>query len=160
TPPPSCFCHPEHLTQPKTRSLADLLCCEERLKHLVENFVGDACAGVSDGKHHVIAGRWFLGPLRGAQFNIRGSNRDRPTARHRIALVDRQVQNDKFYLARISERQREWTPKSNFNPVSCADGALEEPPHSGDDPIEIDRFRSHALLPREGEKLRRKSRAV
>src|SRR5262249_42696170 len=149
--------NPEHLRQPKARSFAHFLCCEERLKHIVDNLIRDACAGIRNGTRDVITGWWLLGAHRSTEPDVRGSDCDRSTARHRVSGVDSQVQDDKFDLAPIGERQREWMRKSSFNPVSRADGALKQPAHSGNDPIKIDCFRGYALLPRKGEELRCKS---
>src|SRR5262249_7581215 len=149
--------NPEHLRQPKARSFADFLRCEERLKHLVENLIRDACAGIGNGTSDIIARRWLLGAPRRTEPDVRGSDCDCSTARHRISRVDSQVQDDKFDLASIGERQREWMRKNSFNLVTSPDGTLKQPAHSCNDPIKIDCFRGHTLLSREGEELCSKS---
>jgi hypothetical protein len=151
---------PKHLRQPEAGSLADLLRREEWLEHLVKNVVRDPRTGVGDGTHHVITRYRLLGTLRRAKPNVRGFDRDRPTVRHRITGINCQVQDDQFDLARIGERQRETIGEDSLDPVCRAHRTLEQSSHTGDDPIEFDRFWGHALLPSEGKELRCESCAA
>jgi hypothetical protein len=160
TPTAQLLSDPKHLRQPEAGSLADLLRREKWLEHLVKNVVRDSRAGVGDGTHHRITRYGLLGTLRRAEPNVRGLDRDRPTVRHRITGINCQVQDDQFDLARIGERQRETISEDSLDPVCRAHRTQEQSSHTGDDPIEFDRFWGHALLPSEGKELRCESCAA
>ena len=82
-----------HGRKPETGALADFLGREERLEDLVDDIGWDSGAGIRYGDPHVVRRRHALvgemtGFLRG---HVGGSNRQLAAVGHRVAGVDREI---------------------------------------------------------------------
>jgi hypothetical protein len=91
---------PIHLTQPQTRTLADLLGGEERLKSAGKPIRGHAMASVADTNEGILARRNFgiravIVPI---ERLIGCFHRQLAANRHRVSGVDRDIDEARFQL--------------------------------------------------------------
>ena len=110
-------------------------------------------AGVGDRHDGVIASGRFLRPRRGPERHVAGRDGNHAAFGHRVARVDRQVEQHEFDLRRVGERGRQIGRRPHGDVDRRADRAAQQLRHAGDHPVEVGRRRVHALLAREGEQL-------
>ena len=92
-----------HGREAEPGALPQLLRRVERLEEMTQDRAVHADAGVADGEHHVRAGTraWMLGGVSLVEFHVRGLDRQHAAARHRVAGVEREIEDHLFNLARI-----------------------------------------------------------
>ena len=118
-------------------------------------FLGYADAGVGYFDQHVIAGGhdFVAAPHGACLIDVSGADRQGAAALHRVARVDRQIDDDLFELALVDLGKTEIAPVHDLELDIFADQAAQEmrqlDQHIGD----VDDARLQGLLPREGQEL-------
>ena len=149
--------------QAKPGSLPDRLGREERLENLLEGLVGHANAGVAHADHDIVTGFDLLlrETLSVGQDFTGGDNRQRAPLRHRVARVDRQIEDRILELMGIRQRRPVLGGKVHRKPDRLAQGPPQHLLHAADQLIDIDRLGVERLAPGEGEQpVRQRCRAT
>ena len=132
-------------------ALADLLGREEGLDRASEDLLGHAFAGIGDRDQHIIARRQIRRRLAAA--DIGGADRQPAASGHRVAGVDRQVQQHQLDLRRVDQRGPQPLGQHGLDAHGRPDRAEQHVARFTDQPIEIERPRREALLARKSEQL-------
>ena len=144
-----------HGRETKTRAFAALLGREERLENPRLRRLVHSGAGIGDGQHHVRAGDGAaMGRrVRGVELDVRRLDRQLPARQHRVASVDREVDDDLLDLPRIGvdaiERRRQ--PRLELDVL--ADQPPQQRVHADHDFVEIQNLRVEHLPAAEGQQL-------
>src|SRR6266850_3069051 len=89
---------PDYLAEPEPRALSDLFCREKRLEGLGCDLPRHARSGVVHGDRDIISNGQPRGPTAIASSDILCRYRDPTSVRHRIAAVDRKIQQNQLQL--------------------------------------------------------------
>ena len=88
---------------------------------------------------------------------VRGADVEPPAARHRIARVHGQVEDDLLHLRRVGDGEPEPGAEIDHELDLGADQALQHPGHLEDDHVQVDQLGAKLLPPAEGEQLPRQA---
>ena len=94
------------------------------------------------------------------EVRVAGFDRKLAALRHRVARVDREVQDRAFELVRVAQRGPEPAGGDDFEADGLADGAPEQLLHAGDEPVGVDGLGVERLAAREGEQTVREGRGA
>ena len=148
----------QDLRQAKAGPGARRLGGEKRLEHLGQHRRGHAVAGVADGDGDVVARagiacqRFGLGVTLG-DGDVGGLDRQRADGRHRVARVDREVEDDQLDLGGIDHRRPEPRDQTPLQADMAAERTAQQAVHAGDNAIEVHRAGQQLLAAGEGEQL-------
>ena len=136
-----------------------LLGGEERFKYVLPRLVGHAGAVVADGQQHGgTAQHLRLSNARDfRRFHVGCANAQPAAARHGIARVGRQVDEDLAHLVRIRLHQPQRGPESRDHLDILPNHTLQHLLHAGDQHVEIEWFGFDDLLAAEREQLFRQA---
>ena len=138
-------------------ALAHLLGGEERLEDLAEHAGRNAAAGVGDRQRAVVGDRQDVGAeLRDlVRLHRIGLDRQRSAAlrHHRVAGVDREVDDHLLELARVGADRPEVAAMLDDELDRLAEQPLQQVRHFRDDVGKLEHLRPQRLLAREGEQL-------
>ena len=144
----------EDLAEAEPSALADLLGGEERLESLGADLVAHAVAGVADGDDDVFARLRLLRPARGAAHDgVAGLDGEAAADLHRVARVDREVEDHQLDLRRVDQRRPEMFGEHRLDADRTAHRALQQVAQVGDGAVEVERLGLEALPARKGEQL-------
>src|SRR5439155_8285668 len=101
---------PKHCREAEPRAVARRLRGVERFEEMLLNRSVHSRTGVADGEHHVRAGgrARMVGDKRLIELHVRGFDRQGAPVRHRIARVQREIENHLLDLSWISAHAIEW----------------------------------------------------
>ena len=145
-----------HHAQAETRALPFGLGREERLEHALAHFGRHAGARIGDGDHHVLAGRHVGVALRVGivERGIARFDREPAVAVHRVAGVDREIQQRVLHLERIDERIPQAARHDRLDLDAVAERAAEHVVEAAHEAAEIHDLRRERLTAAEREQLR------
>ena len=112
----------------KTRALACFLGGKERLEHFFQKFSGHAATIVGHCNHHIVPWHhfWILVSVEAIQVNLLSFNGQLSTIIHRIARIDREIQDSRFKLRRVNQTVRIARHNINREFNVLAKGALNQ----------------------------------
>jgi hypothetical protein len=145
--------------EPKSRPLPHFLGGEKGLEDLRQQVRSDPGARVRDSKSGIIGDRQdlaaHLAHIVGAyRISLDGQSPAAVSlALHRIASVDREVDDDLLELARIGSNGAEATAMLDLELHRLAEQALQQGGDLGDDVGQLENLRPEGLLAREGKQL-------
>ena len=128
---------------------------EERLEHPGDHLGGHAGAGVRDPQPGVAA-RLEAGPggcVGLVHGDVRGIDRELPAAGHRVARVDRQVDQDLLELAGVRLDRPQAAGGHGGQVDVLAQGAAQQLLQAADDVVEAEHLRVHDIAAREDQQL-------
>ena len=120
----------EDLAEAEAGALADRLGGEERLERAFPDFLGHAAAGVGDRKLEIFAGLDVADGI-GGHGHILGGDRQAAVAVHRVAGVDREIEDRIFELVRIDEHRPGFGVEPGLDLDPLAQRAVEQVGHAG-----------------------------
>ena len=141
--------------QAEAGALADLLGGEERLEDLLQHVRRDAGAGVLDLDQHVVGRRQFaIGEgLALLGRDVAGAHRQVAAGRHRVARVDRQIDDHLLELADIDLDRPQVAAVIDLELDVVADQAGKQHAQIGQHVGQVQHLRPQRLLAREGQQL-------
>ena len=141
----------------ETAALAGLLGREKRLDRPPQHLVGHALPGIRNRDQHIIARSEVRSRL--APAHIGCADRQAAAFGHRVAGVDRQVQQHQLDLRGIDQRRPQSVGQHGLDAHGGTDRAKQHIGGFAHQPVQIERGRGKALLARESEQLVSQSRA-
>ena len=146
-----------HHRQAEAGALAERLGGEERLDRPLQYLRRHAVAGIDHRQFQVAAG---LQRGIAARLIFGDPDIDRAAVRHRVARVDREIEDRELELVGIDARRRQ--PFRQIEPQRDArpQRPLQQIDHALDQGAQIDRHRAQILLPRERQQPLRQRRAA
>ena len=146
-----------HHAQPQAGALADILGGEERLEHFFQNVRRHAAAGVAHRDHHVGARAHLRVRLRIGlvEDDVAGFERELAAVRHRVARIDRKIEQCGGELCRIGDGAPDIVFQHRLDLDLLAERRAQQVRGIARKRIRIDRARLERLAAREGEQLMR-----
>jgi hypothetical protein len=141
------------LRQAKAGTFAGFLGGEERIESARHRFRRHARAGVFDDEDDIVprcqgrAGSTVMA----VEHPVHGLDNEAPARGHRIAGVDRQIEQRALALGEVGRGEPEIAGKAGVDDDVLAQGTTQEFDHAGDHGVGVDRLRPQGLAPRKGE---------
>ncbi len=154
-------CKPMHHGQSETAAFAALLGGEERLEDAFQHVRFDARSGVDHADAHEFA-RFDMRVIKAecrVNANVTRLQSEPAALRHRIACVDRQVENGVFKLSRIHPCMPQIGCEHGVNLDGLAQRTLQQLAESAEQPIQIRNDRIENLPARKRQQAPRKIRS-
>jgi hypothetical protein len=151
-----------HSREPETRPLSHLFRREERLEDVFERLRLDARSGVGHLEADVdsrLDGR-VLGRVALVDAFRARTDRQRAAARHCVAGVDGEIDDDLLELAAVGDDRRQERVGNDADLDLLADQPREHRRQAGDDLVQVERDRLEHLMAREREQLMREARST
>ena len=132
------------------RALAGGLCCEKGLEGLFDCVPRHARTGISHANADILArcNVPLLSDITIIKMRVTCLDCQHAASGHRIARIDRQVQNRTFELVRVTESLPKPAGCHDFEANGLADGPSQQVFHARDEAVCIDRFGIEGLAPR------------
>ena len=146
----------EHHAEPETRALADLLGREERIEDAFEDRLRNPRAGIGDLDLDIVAG--IAGADRDgfadAEHHIARRQRQPAPIRHRVAGVDREVEQRRGELPAVGEGQPDVAVELPHDLDLLVEGRQQQLCELFEQGVDVDLGRLQRLLARKGEQAR------
>ena len=142
-----------HHGKPETGPSTERLRGEERFECLADHVGRHADAGIADGEQHVLPGSdlGVRGGIAIVEISIRRLDRQPAAVRHRVARVDREVEQHVLELVGIDARLPQAAGEHGLDRDVLAQGPAQQVRHAGHQSPDIERLRLQRLLAGEGE---------
>ena len=141
--------HAVHLGQAQSRALADALRREEGLEDACGDLGRHAFAAVGHRDAHVLAGRQHIrGRGGGARFEAQFA-----AAIHRVARIDRQVEQGHFHLVAVGHDAGAWRRDGEVQADAGTERGGDEFLHAFEEQLHVERAQVEGLVAREGQQL-------
>ena len=150
------------LAQAQAGAAAHVLGGEEGVEGLGQHLGRHAAAGVADGHHHVLAGRQagVLGHVALVQPGVGSFDGQAAAVGHRVAAIDRQVEDGVFQLVGVDMGAPQPTSQHRFQQHRAAQRMAQQVGHAGHQLVHVHRFGLQWLLAREGQQPLRELRGA
>ena len=139
----------ENLTEAKAGALADRLGREERLECALDHFGGHARPGIGH-RHADIVARLDIADGVGAERDVARRDDQLADPLHRVARIDRQVDDRVFQLMGIDESRPRLGVEPGLDDDPLAQCAVEQIRHASDQRTAVDPFGQERLGAGEG----------